>query len=141
MKFDAGGELVVLAHNDGEREVYWRERPRSDADRLFTLDENDARKLSDILEGSHFQAVEDGLEDVFENARIRWIHIDPESPLARQTIGEAGIRSPTGVSILGIRRSDSIISEVDAETRIEANDVLVGGGSDASHDELRSLLS
>lgn len=141
LKFDAGGELVVLTHNDGEREVYWREQPKSDADRLFTLDENDARKLSDILEGTYFQAVEEGLEDVFENARIRWIHIAAESPLAGQTIGEARIRSRTGVTILGIRRDESIISEVEAETRIEANDVLVGVGSDESHDELRSLLS
>lgn len=141
VRFDGGGELVVLTHNDGEREVYWRERSTSDSDRLFTVDEYEARKLSDILDGTYFQPVHEGLEDVFENARIRWIQIDAESPLVGQTIGDAGIRSRTGVTILGIRRDEAILSEVDADTLIEADDVLVGVGSDDSHADLRSLLS
>ncbi|WP_380681662.1 cation:proton antiporter regulatory subunit [Salinigranum sp. GCM10025319] len=59
----------------------------------------------------------------------------------RETIGEARIRSQTGVTVLGIRRDESISSEVESETRIEPNDVLVGVGSNESHDELRSFLS
>ena len=141
LKFDTDGELVVLTQNDGGRDVYWREGSKSDADHLFTLDEDDARKVSDIFDGTYFQPVEDGLEDVFENARIRWIHIAPESPLAGQTIGQAGIRSRTGVTILGIRRGGTILSEVDAETQIVAEDILVGVGSDEGHEALRAVLS
>ena len=141
LRFDSGGELVVLAHNDGNREVFWRKGGTSDSTRLFELDEDDARKLSDVLEGTYFQPVEEGLEDVFENARIRWIHVAPESPLAGRTVGEAGIRSRTGVTILGIRRDERIIPDVDADTLIEPGDVLVGVGSEESHADLRSMLS
>ncbi|MDX1746443.1 MAG: TrkA C-terminal domain-containing protein [Halobacteriales archaeon] len=140
LRFDAGGELIVLTHNDGNREVFWRAGPRSDSERLFELDEDDARKFSDVLEGTYFQPVEEGLEDVFENARIRWIHVDEESPLAGQTIGEAGIRSRTGVTILGLRRDERIITDIDSDTRIEPDDVLVGVGSEASHSKLGAML-
>lgn len=115
--------------------------PQSDAARLFSVDGADGGIFSDVLDGTYFQPADEGLEDEFENARIRRVHIDAESPPAGQTIGDASIRSRTGVTVLGIRRGEMIISEVDAEMRMKADDVLVGVGSDDSHAELCSLLS
>lgn len=140
LKFETGGELVVLTRNEGTREIYWRKEQKSDATRLFELNETDARIFSDVLEGTYFQPVDERLEEVFENARIRWVNVAPESDLAGRTIGEFGIRSRTGVTILGIRRGEEIISEVNAETVVEPDDVLVAVGSEDGHDQLNSIL-
>lgn len=140
LKFDRGSELIVLLRNGGERELYWRGTSDADSERLFGLDEAEARKLSDILDGTYFHPVDEGLEEVFEDAQIRWIHIDPNAPIVGQTVGDVAIRSRTGVTVLGLRRDGVIVSEVGADTRIEPNDVLVGVGSEESHAELRALL-
>ncbi|WP_435333243.1 cation:proton antiporter regulatory subunit [Haloarchaeobius sp. TZWWS8] len=140
VQFPEKGELIILTQNDGSREVFWRERPTADSDSLFELDEDESKKLSDIFDGTYFQPVEDGLEDILENARIKWIHVDAASPVADRTIGEVSIRSTTGVTILAIRRGDTVLSEIDPSTRIQAGDVLVGVGTDESHRALQSLL-
>ena len=141
LQFGDGGALVVLLHNDGGRELFWREATDADADRLFRVDVDDARKLSDILDGSYFHPVDEGLEDVFEDARVRWVHVAPEPPVAGRTVGEVSIRSRTGVTVLGVRRGDETLTEVDAGTAIEPDDVLVCVGSEAAHERLRELLA
>ncbi|WP_440988330.1 cation:proton antiporter regulatory subunit [Haloarchaeobius baliensis] len=140
LQFGDGGALVVLLHNDGDRELFWRASADDDADRLFRVDEDDARKLSDIVEGTYFHPVEEGLAAVFEDARIRWVHVAPEAPVAGRTVGEVSIRSRTGVTVLGIRRGDETRTEVDAGTAIEPDDVLICVGSEDAHDRLRDLL-
>lgn len=141
MRFDSGRELLVLTHNDRTKEVFWRDDTDADAEQLFEVDRTDAKKISDIFAGSYFHPVDEGLEDVLENARLRWIQIDAGSPLAGQTIGEAGIRSRTGVTILGVRRDGRMIADIDARTTIDPNDVLVAVGSDDAHEAFQALLS
>ncbi|MFD1646811.1 cation:proton antiporter regulatory subunit [Haloarchaeobius litoreus] len=141
LQFGDDGALVVLLHNDGDRELFWRDAADDDADRLFRVDEDDARKLSAILEGTYFHPVDEGLEDVFENARIRWVHVATAAPVAGRTVGEASIRSRTGVTVLGVRRGDETITEVDAGTAIDPDDVLICVGSEEAHDRLRALLA
>lgn len=141
LQFADGGALVVLLHNDGDRELFWRDAADDDADRLFRVDADDARKLSAILDGTYFHPVDEGLEDVFEDARIRWVHVAPEAPIASRTVGEVSIRSRTGVAVLGVRRGDETITEVDAGTAIEPDDVLICVGSDDAHERLRELLA
>lgn len=141
LRFDGGREFVVLTRNDETRSVFFRADADTDAQRLFDLDAVDAHKLSDILAGTYFHPVEEGLEDVLENARLRWIQVDEASPLSGTTIREAGIRTKTGVTILGIRRGEEMIADVGSATRIEAGDVLVAVGSEESHDDFRAMLS
>lgn len=141
LRFENGHELVVLARNDGVREVFWRETSDADATPLFELTEETARRVANILNGTYFHPVEDGIEGIFEDARIRWIHIDSDSPIADRTIGEVGIRSRSGVTILGIRRDETTLSDVTAQTRIQPDDVLVAVGSEEDHAAFRDLLN
>lgn len=140
LQFDEGA-LVVLIHNDGDREVFWRAEAEGDSDRLFEIADDDAIRVANILNGTYFHPVEEGLEDLLEDARIRWIHVSEDASVAGQSVGEARIRSRSGVTILGIRRGREVLSEITPDTRIRAGDVLVAVGTDEAHETVRALLA
>jgi TrkA domain protein len=52
------GELVVVTHNTGKREVFRRSDPDADSEKLFELSDQLARTVGTILEGAYFQPVE-----------------------------------------------------------------------------------
>jgi CPA2 family monovalent cation:H+ antiporter-2 len=51
--------------------------------------------------------------------------VDEHSPLAGQTLSELALRRVHGVTLLVIRRDTRVLSNPGADTRIEADDVLV----------------
>lgn len=140
VRFGDGGEFVVLIHNDGHRETFWRDDAAGDSERLFELTEPQARKLAEIFDGTYFHAVAEDLDDAFENARLRWIAIGASSPLVGQTLRETGVRSRTGVSVLAIQRGADTIANPDPDTGILAGDTLVTVGTDDAYERLDELL-
>ncbi|MBX0297152.1 cation:proton antiporter regulatory subunit [Haloarcula nitratireducens] len=140
VEFPDGGRLTVLVGNDGTRETYWREDGDGDSDRLFSLTEGQARKLAEIYDGTYFEPTPEDVDDVLRDARIRWVEVSSDDPVIGRTIGEAGIRSRTGVLVLAVQRGDRTISSPDANTRIESGDVLVAVGTDDAHERLADLL-
>lgn len=141
MEFADGGSLVVLLRNNGTREVYWRDEPEDDSDPLFAVSEAQARTLGDILQGTYFEPVDDDLDEALTDARIRWVEVPADSPIACGTIREGAIRSRTGASILAIQRDGETTPNPTPDARIEAGDVLVVVGSAAAHDAVEDLLA
>jgi TrkA domain protein len=140
VRFDDDGEFVVLVHNDGDRETFWRDDPEGDSERLFELTESQARKLGEIFDGTYFHPVEADLDDAFENARIRWIAIAAPSPLAGETLRAVGLRSRTGVSVLAVQRGSETIANPDPDVEILAGDTLVTVGTDEAYERLTDVL-
>lgn len=55
---------------------------------------------------------------------LRWIRIEPGSPLIGRSIGEAEIRKRTGASVVGVLRDGDLRANPDAAFRLEAEDLL-----------------
>ncbi|MXR42348.1 potassium transporter TrkA [Halobaculum sp. WSA2] len=138
--FPGGGQFVVVIHNDGRRRTYWRGSADDDSEPLFELTEPQAERLAEVFDGSYFTPVSEDLEDAFDDAPIRWIDIDGNSPVAGASIRETRLRSETGVSILAIRRDDRTVSNPDPDTEIRTGDTLVVVGTEEAYDELDRVL-
>lgn len=139
LQFDEG-ELVVLIHNDGDREVFRRAEAVGDSDRLFEIAADDAIRAGNILNGTCFHSGKEGLQPLLEDALIRWIHVPGDTQIADLSAGESRIRSRTGGTILGIRGGRKVVLEITPDTRIRAGDVLVAVGTDEARWAVRALL-
>lgn len=139
--FRSGGELIVLVHNEGHQEVYWREKPDSDSEKLYSVSERQARKLAEIFDGTYFQPVDDDLDKVWEDAHIEWVELPSDSPVIGQTIREVGIRTNTGAIVIAVQRGPKTIQNPEAEFRLERGDVLVVVGAEDNHEALETLLA
>ncbi|MFC4989339.1 cation:proton antiporter regulatory subunit [Saliphagus infecundisoli] len=139
--FSDGGVFTIVIHNDGSRQVFWRDDPDDDGKELFTTTERDAQKLAEIFEGVFFDPVADDLDDALSGARIKWVAIPGDSPVVGQTISDLDIRARTGISILAVERGDQTIANPESSTELLADDILVIVGDDDAHQALDTLLS
>ena len=123
--------LVIVTHNTGKREVFRRETPDDDSERLFELSDELARRVGTILEGAYFQPVRsESIETVLgDDTVLEWVEVDAETPIAGQTLGESGVRRRTGATVLAIRRGEETLTNPAADARVEAGDTLIVLGS------------
>ena len=141
LRFPSGGEFVVVLGDDGTRTTYWRSESGADGEELFEITESQARKVAEIFDGTYLHPVGPGLEEAFEDARIRWLAVEDDSRLANTRIRETGLRTHTGVSILAVQREDHTLSNPDADTEIRSGDTLVVVGTEAAYDTLDDYLA
>jgi TrkA domain protein len=141
ISFPDGGALVVVIHNDETREVFWREDPKQDSEPLFEATESEARKLAEIFEGTYFEPVGDDIDEAVVDARIKWIRLPPDSPLAGLTIRQSAVRRQTGATIMAIQRDGAIETNPAPDTELQPEDVLVVVGDSAAHEAFEELLA
>ena len=139
--FPNDSTLTVLVSNDGNRQVFWRSNPDEDSEELFDTTATNARKLAEIFDGTYFEPVTDEIVEALSEAPIHWVVVPRTAAVAGRTIGEIGVRSRTGVTILAIRRDSGTISEVTPETEILSGDTLVVVGDEDDHDAFEELLA
>lgn len=121
---------VVLLHHDGRVEVFRRESPDADSEKVFDLTNRQANRLGSILEGAYFETVaSEELAVPLGDAIIEWVDIDADSPVAGQTLAESDLRNVSGVSVLAVQRGTETIPNPEADFRIEAGDILVALGT------------
>ncbi|MGM0592159.1 MAG: cation:proton antiporter regulatory subunit [Halobacteriota archaeon] len=122
-----GSRLVIVIHNTGKREVFLRETPDSDSERLFGLSDRLARQVGTILEGSYFQPIRtDTIDTVLsDDTLIEWVKLGPESPLVGKTLAESAVRQKVGVSVIAVQRGDETITNPGADLTVESGDTLV----------------
>jgi TrkA domain protein len=133
--------LIVLIHHDGRRDLYRRPGENEDSVQVASLTGKQARQLGSILEGAYFQPVEvDQLEVPLGGSIIEWVTVEPDSPLADQTLRKADIRQRTGVSIIAIQRDKETIANPDPDLTITPGDVIVALGTRNEQAMLTQLL-
>lgn len=133
--------LTVLVHNDGRREVFWRPDADADAEELFAVDERDARRLGEILDGSYSEPVDSEVADALENAVVEWVEVPGGSALAGRTIGDAGIRTETRATVIAVQRGRRTFPTPGSDFRVEAGDVLVVAGPARAQRAFESLVA
>jgi TrkA domain protein len=141
VSFSNGRALTILVHNDGQRDVFWRDDPDADSEELFSTTEREAQKLAEIFDGTFFEPVDDELDDALSAARIKWVSLPDRSPVVGRTIGDVGVRTQTGASILAVERGEETIANPTPGTELLAGDVLVVVGSEDAHDAFNELLA
>ena len=125
-----GARAVVLLHHDGRVEVFRRESPDADSERVFDLDSEEANRLGSILEGAYFETVDaDRLDVPLGDAIMEWVTIGEGSPVAGKTLAEADLRAETGVSVIAVQRGPDTHPNPDADFRVKAGDTLVALGT------------
>lgn len=140
IELDDDVRLVIVIHNTGRREVFLREDPDADSEKLFELSDDLARQVGTILEGAYFQPVKAGTLDtvIGEDTVIDWIQIDEGAAIIGQTLRDAQIRQATGVSVIAIQRQDETITNPDPDITIRDSDTFVVLGT---QDDVREFVS
>lgn len=130
LELSGGARVVVVMHHDGRCELYRRSNDAADGEKILDLSSDQANKLGSILEGAYFESVDlDELSVPLGDAIIEWVEVAPDSPVAGQTLDEAGIRTSTGVSVIAIQRGSETIPNPEAGFEIRAGDLLVALGT------------
>jgi TrkA domain protein len=137
-----GERLGVIAHRGGKRELLVYDRRDPDAcSAVLGLEDDDARTLVDLLGGSEVaERLDETIRQSIEGLVLEWVAIDPASPFERVAIGDIGLRSKTGASVVAVVRGDETITSPRSDVRLEAGDTAVLVGSPEAIAEAVAVL-
>lgn len=121
-----GARAVVLLHHDGRCEVFRRDAPDADSEKVLELTNQQANHLGSILEGAYFETVAiDDLSVPLGDAIIQWHEVSEASPLAGRTLRDSKLRTETGASVIAIQRGDETLPNPASEEVVDEGDILV----------------
>lgn len=133
--------FVVVVHHDGKREIFRREHPDADAEKLFEFTSGVSREIVTALQGADFQPLDlDDVDIPLGSAIMEWIEVPEDSPLTGETIEAAQLRQKTGATVAAIQRDEDTLASPSADTSIEPGDILVVIGSRAEQKAFKSLI-
>ncbi len=136
-----GKRIGVISHRTGLREIYV---PRPDDPDEFTrtlgLSPDDARTLAELLGASRVGEQLSELQQRIEGLVIDWLPVRQDSPYVGRTIGDAHIRTRTGVSVVAIVRGDDAGPAPGPEQQLESGDYLVVVGTARGVEQVVELL-
>lgn len=138
---EVGQRIGVIHHHSGRRELFVC--PAEDPDRptaSVTLSEDEAHDLVDTLGGSQVIESLSHLQQHIEGLAIDWIAVESESKYAGRSIGDAHIRTRTGVSVVAVIRGDDPFPAPGPEFRMEIGDTLVVVGTPEGIDTVSDIL-
>ena len=138
---EEGKYVGVVSHRSGRKELYAAD-PR-DPDvfrRMLSLSERDARTLAELLGGSRVAKELSELQQRIEGLAIDWLPIREESPYAGRTMGEARIRTRTGVSVVAVLKGEEAIPAPEPDVAIQPGDYLVVVGTARGIEDVVELL-
>jgi len=137
------GEMIVVIHNTGKREVFRRPDPDDDSEKVFEFSDELARTIGSIIEGSHFQPIESETAETTLPGGIllEWYELHPGSALIGETLESADIGNRTGFSVVAIRRGEETIDSPDADTSLAEGDTLIGIGTRENCEAFEEMLA
>jgi TrkA domain protein len=136
-----GKRVGVVSHRSGRKELYLADRGDPDAfKRMLGLSDKDARTLAEMLGGSRVAEELAELQQQIEGLAIDWLPLRNDSPFVGRTIGDARIRTRTGVSVVAVLRGENAIPAPGPELSLEPGDYLVVVGTTRGIEEVVELL-
>lgn len=125
-----GRRLGVISHRSGLREIYVSRRDDPDEfNRVLGLSPDDARTLAELLGATRVAQQLSELQQHLEGLVIDWLPIRDDSPYAKRTVGDAQLRSRTGVSVVAIVRGEDAVPAPGPEAVVDSGDYLVVVGT------------
>lgn len=121
-----GIRLGVVHHHAGRRELFLclPSDPDTAAFRL-SLNDEEAHTLIEVLGGTRVTENLARLRQQVEGLALDWLTVEPTSPYAAKTIGDARIRTRTGVSVIAVLREEQAQPAPGPEFQLRAGDTLV----------------
>ncbi|MDQ3985512.1 MAG: cation:proton antiporter regulatory subunit [Actinomycetota bacterium] len=136
-----GKRVGVVSHRSGRKELYFAHPHDPDTfKRMLGLSDKDARTLAEMLRGSRVAEELAELQHRIEGLAIDWLPLRDDSPYVGRTIGDARIRSRTGVSVVAVLRDDQAIAAPGPELDLDHGDYLVVVGTPRGIEEVVELL-
>ncbi|NPA40792.1 MAG: cation:proton antiporter regulatory subunit [Aquificae bacterium] len=131
LELEDGGELTLIIHNTGRRELYIIEDDEEEPTCVISLTEDEAKELGFLLAGTTYQPVApEKMELIMKEMVMEWVKVGKGASFANKTIAEAQIRKKTGASIVAIiRGKDMLVNPEPATTKILPGDILVVAGT------------
>ena len=121
-----GIRVGVVHHHAGRREMFVCQPYDPDTAAIhLTLSDEEAHSLIEVLGGTRVTENLARLRQQVEGLALDWLTLEPTSPYAAKTIGDARIRTRTGVSVIAVLRGEQPYPAPGPEFRMEAGDVLV----------------
>ena len=132
-------EVIIILHNTGRREVFTRESPDEDSEKVLELSDKESRLFASVLEGAYFQPVaDDPIEATLTDDEnlIEWLTVEEGSSLVGKTLAESDIRDEYGVSVIAVQGEDTVPNP-ESDTVIEAKQTLVLVGPEEGYKRLK----
>lgn len=137
-----GNRIGVVHHRTGRRELFVCSADDPDAAVVsLNLSDEDSHALSEALGGSTVIANLMDLQQRIEGLAIDWLSVEPGTPYAGKTIGDARIRTRTGVSVVAVIRGDEAHPAPSPDFHVEASDILVVVGTPEGIKEVDEILT
>ncbi|KYH26485.1 TrkA-C domain protein [Halalkalicoccus paucihalophilus] len=139
---EEGGVAVVVIHNSGRRELFYRESPDADGEELLDLTDEESRVVGSILEGAFFQPVrtESPEATLGEGVILEWYTLNGETPVVGETLEEARVRERTGSTVIAVERGEECIASPEADFTLEEGDIVIAVGTRENQRDLEELL-
>jgi TrkA domain protein len=133
--------IGVISHRTGLREIYVSRRHDPDeSERVLELSPDDARTLAELLGATRVAQQLAELQQRIEGLVIDWLPVREDSSYVGRTIGDARIRSRTGVSVVAIVRGEDAVPAPGPEERLDSGDYLVVVGTSHGVEGVVELL-
>lgn len=137
-----GSRIGVVHHRTGRRELFVCSSDDPDAVTVsLHLSDEDSHALSEALGGSTVIENLGNLQQQVEGLAIDWLTVDPGTPYAGKSIGDARIRTRTGVSVVAVIRDDQAFPAPGPEFMVDANDTLVVVGTTEGINAVDEILT
>lgn len=137
-----GSRIGVVHHRTGRRELFFCSAEDPDAvTHSLNLSDDDSHALSEALGGSSVIENLSSLQQQVEGLAIDWLRVDEDTPYAGKSIGDARIRTRTGVSVVAVIRGDQAYPAPGPEFHIEAHDTLVVVGTPEGIKSVTEILT
>lgn len=136
------GKVVgVVTHRTGRREIYVSSDDDKDRfDLMLGLTNSDARVLAELLGASRVAEELADLQQKIEGLVIDWLPLRGDSPYANRPMGDARIRTRTGVSVVAVVRGEEAFPVPGPEVTLLSGDYLVVVGTHRGIEDLVELL-
>lgn len=136
-----GRRIGVISHRSGLREIYVSGSDDPDEfRRVLGLSPDDARTLAELLGATRVAQQLADLQQRIEGLVIDWLPVRGDSAYSGRTIGDARIRTRSGVSVVAIVRGDEAVPAPGPEERLESGDYLVVVGTARGVEQVVEIL-
>jgi TrkA domain protein len=137
-----GIRVGVVHHRTGRRELFICDQ--DDPDTVTTsldLSDEDSHALAEALGASSVVESLTDLKQQVEGLAIDWLTVGEQTPYAERTIGDARVRTRTGVSVVAVIRGEQAHPAPGPDFHIEADDILVVVGTSEGIGSVRAILA
>jgi TrkA domain protein len=139
-----GDRLVVVIHDDGDREIYHFDRKDLErAASVITLTDGEARQVAGIVGGlTYVPKALPTAEVVLDDLVLDWFTIEPGAAAIGKTIRELQARTVTGASIVSLVEANHVKrTNPEADTVLNEGATLILAGDRQTIATLKKLLT